>query len=170
LVLPWTAARGINHQSHVLEHIDTYGQVQICSKGHQGSSVDRDVSRLFVGSSSGMYGFWYLRVFDNFSGSWCATGPAKESEVYPKRPQVGKKTNAHITPIRPLPVDSAPLVCEDTTPTTLPRICKRIRMKECVCFFVLLTRGRGRLETRLPVQSCPGIFSTTLRFYYSPAL
>jgi len=30
-----------SHQSHVLEHRDTYGQAQVCSKGHQGSSVDR---------------------------------------------------------------------------------------------------------------------------------
>jgi len=25
----------------MLEHRDTYGQAQVCSKGHQGSSVDR---------------------------------------------------------------------------------------------------------------------------------
>jgi len=33
--------RGPIHQSHVLEHRDTCGQAQVCSKGHQGSSVDR---------------------------------------------------------------------------------------------------------------------------------
>ena len=32
--------RGHSHQSHVLEHRDTYGQAQVCCKGHQGSSVD----------------------------------------------------------------------------------------------------------------------------------
>jgi len=35
---------------------------------------------------------------------------ARESEVYAKRPQMGKKKpNAPITPIQPLPGDSAPL-------------------------------------------------------------
>ena len=33
--------RGPSHQSHVLEHRDTYGQAQVSGKGHQGSSVDR---------------------------------------------------------------------------------------------------------------------------------
>jgi len=61
--------RGHSHQSHVLEHRDTYGQAQVCSKGHQGSSVDCHVSRLFIGSSSGMYGIRYLRVFDYISVS-----------------------------------------------------------------------------------------------------
>ena len=35
-------------------------------------------------------------------------GPARESEVYLERCQMTKKTIAHITPIRPLPSDSAP--------------------------------------------------------------
>ena len=37
------------------------------SKGHQGISVH--VSRLFIGSSSGMYGIRYLRVLDYVSVS-----------------------------------------------------------------------------------------------------
>jgi len=47
------------------------------------------VSRLFVGSSSGLYGIRYIRVFDYVSVSQCDTGPAWESEVYP---QVENKT------------------------------------------------------------------------------
>ena len=39
--IPGDLGRGPSHQSHVLEHRDTYGQAQVCSKGHQGSSVDR---------------------------------------------------------------------------------------------------------------------------------
>ena len=36
------------------------------------------VSRLCVGSNSGMYGIRYLGVFDYVSVSQCATGPARE--------------------------------------------------------------------------------------------
>jgi len=57
------------------------------------------------------------RVFDYVSVSWCATGPARESEVYPKRPQMETKTNAPITRIRPLPGDSAPLGVINTAAT-----------------------------------------------------
>ena len=39
--IPGDLGRSPSHQSHVLEHRDTYGQAQVCSKGHQGSSVDR---------------------------------------------------------------------------------------------------------------------------------
>ena len=39
--IPGGLGRCPSHQSHVLEHRDTYGQAQVCSKGHQGSSVDR---------------------------------------------------------------------------------------------------------------------------------
>ena len=39
--IPGDLGRGPSHQSHVLKHRDTYGQAQVCSKGHQGSSVDR---------------------------------------------------------------------------------------------------------------------------------
>ena len=72
----------------MLEHRDTYGQAQVCSKGHQGSSVDHPCLPLFIGSSSGKYGIRYLRVFDYVSVSQCATGTARESEVYPNRPQI----------------------------------------------------------------------------------
>ena len=50
LVPPWTVirtGRGPSHQSHVLEHRDTYGQAQVCSKGHQGSSVDSPCQTVF---------------------------------------------------------------------------------------------------------------------------
>jgi len=39
--IPGDLGRGPSHQSHVLEHGDTHGQTQVCSKGHQGSSVNR---------------------------------------------------------------------------------------------------------------------------------
>ena len=39
--IPGDLGRGPSHQSHVLEHRDTYGQAQVCSKGHKGSSIDR---------------------------------------------------------------------------------------------------------------------------------
>ena len=57
-----------------------------------------------------MYGIRYLRVFDYVSVSSCVTGPVRESEVYPERPQMEKITNAPVTPIRLLPGDSSPLV------------------------------------------------------------
>jgi len=57
-----------------------------------------------------MYGIHYLIVFDYISLSQGTTGPARESEDYPQRPQMEeKKTNAPITPIQPFPGDSAPL-------------------------------------------------------------
>jgi len=46
------------------------------------------VSRLFVRSSSGMYGICYLTIFDYLSVVKCATGPARDSEVCPRRPQM----------------------------------------------------------------------------------
>jgi len=67
--IPGDLGRGPSHQSHVLEHRDTYGQAQVCSKGHQGSSVDRPCQPSFIGASSGMYGIRYLRVFDYVSVS-----------------------------------------------------------------------------------------------------
>ena len=48
------------------------------------------VSRFFIRASSGMYGIRYLRVFEYVSVSWCATGPARESKVYTKRPEMEK--------------------------------------------------------------------------------
>ena len=50
--------------------------------------------------------------------SQCATGPVRESEVYPERSQMEKKiTDAPITPIRLLPGDSGPLVVMNTADT-----------------------------------------------------
>jgi len=37
---PGDLSRDPSHQSHVLNHRDTYGQAQVCSKGHQGGSED----------------------------------------------------------------------------------------------------------------------------------
>ena len=37
--IPGDLGRGPSHQSHVLEHKDTYGQAQVCSKGHQCISI-----------------------------------------------------------------------------------------------------------------------------------
>jgi len=48
--------RGHSRQSHVLEHKDTYGQAQVCSKGHQGSSVDRPCQPSFH-----LIKFWHVR-------------------------------------------------------------------------------------------------------------
>ena len=64
-----------------------------------------------------MYGIPYLRVFDYVSESYCATGPVKESEVYPERSEMEKVTNAHITLIRLLSDDSSPLVVINTADT-----------------------------------------------------
>ena len=64
-----------------------------------------------------MYLIRYLRVIDYVSVSECATGPVRESEVHPERPQVKKITNAPNTPIRLLPGDSAPLGVINTAAT-----------------------------------------------------
>jgi len=64
-----------------------------------------------------MYGIRYLRVFDYVSVSESATGPVREREVYPERPQMEKITNIPITPIRFLPGDSSPLVVINTATT-----------------------------------------------------
>jgi len=64
-----------------------------------------------------MYGIRYLRVFDYVSVSESATGPVREREVYPERPQMEKITNTPITPIRFLPGDSSPLVVINTATT-----------------------------------------------------
>jgi len=45
--LAHSRGRGPSHQSHVLEHKEMYGQAQVCSKGHQGSSVDRPCQPCF---------------------------------------------------------------------------------------------------------------------------
>jgi len=54
--IPGELGRGPSHQSHVLEHRDTYRQAQVCSKGHQGSSVDRPCQPSFHWIK-----FWYAR-------------------------------------------------------------------------------------------------------------
>jgi len=54
--IPGDLGRGPSHQSHVLEHRDTYGQAQVCSKGHPGSSVDRPCQPSFHWIK-----FWHVR-------------------------------------------------------------------------------------------------------------
>ena len=43
-VLTHSRGRSASHQSHVFERGDKYGQVQVCSKGRQGSRVDRPLA------------------------------------------------------------------------------------------------------------------------------
>ena len=81
LCLP-RARRRSQSRLDVLEYRDTYGQAQVCSKGHQGSSVDRPCQPSFHWTASGKYRIRYLRVFDYVSVSQCATGLARESEVF----------------------------------------------------------------------------------------
>jgi len=54
--IPGDLGKCPSHQSHVLEHRDTYGQAQVCSKGHQGSSVDRPCQTSFHWIK-----FWHVR-------------------------------------------------------------------------------------------------------------
>jgi len=54
--IPGDLGRGPSHQSLVLEHRDTYGQAQVCSKGRQGSSVDRLCQPSFWSIK-----FWHVR-------------------------------------------------------------------------------------------------------------
>ena len=55
--IPGDLGRCPSHQSHVLEHRDTYGQAQVCSsKGHKGSSVDRPCQPSFHWIK-----FWHVR-------------------------------------------------------------------------------------------------------------
>jgi len=82
-----------------------------------------------------MYGIRYLRVFDYVSVSECATGPARESEVYPKRPQMEKKTNAPITPIRLLSGDSAPLGVINTAATRGGNVRVHLRRRADMVFY-----------------------------------
>ena len=103
----------------MLEHRDTYGQAQVCSKGHRGSSVDRPCQPSFHWIK-----FWHVRNPLPQSTRLCFSvlvryraWTARESEVYPRRPKMEKKTNAPITPTRPLPGDSAPLGVMNTAAT-----------------------------------------------------
>jgi len=52
-----------------------------------------------------MYRILYLRVFDYVSVSQCATGLARESEIYLRRPQMEGKKPAHLS----LPYDHCPV-------------------------------------------------------------
>jgi len=54
--IPGDLGRCPSHQSHVLERTDTYGQAQICSKGHQVSSVDHPCQ-----PSLHWIKFWHVR-------------------------------------------------------------------------------------------------------------
>jgi len=54
--IPGDLGRGPSHQSHVFEHRDTHGQAQVCSKGLQGSSVDRPCQ-----PSLHWIKFWHVR-------------------------------------------------------------------------------------------------------------
>jgi len=47
----------VENQAHILEHTDTYGQAQVCCKGHQGSSVDRPYQPSFC-----WIRFWHVRT------------------------------------------------------------------------------------------------------------
>jgi len=51
----WRLTAGSQSPVDIFEHKDTYGQAQVCSKGHQQSHVDRPCQPSLVGSSSGMY-------------------------------------------------------------------------------------------------------------------
>ena len=53
--VPGVLGRCPSHQSHELEHRETYGQAQGRSGGHQGSSVNRRYQLSFVGR------LWYRR-------------------------------------------------------------------------------------------------------------
>ena len=54
--IPGDLGRDRSHQSHVLEDRDTYGQAQVFSKGHQGSSVHRPCQPSFHWSK-----FWHAQ-------------------------------------------------------------------------------------------------------------
>ena len=99
----------------MFEHRDTYGQSQVCSKDHQGSSVDRPCQ-----SSFHWIKFWYVRnplprsirlrlsVLVRYWGSG-------RVELILDGFRWEKKTNAPITPIQQLTGDSSPLVVINTT-------------------------------------------------------
>jgi len=82
---------------NMLEHRDTQlDRPKSVVRVIRGVAWTVHVRRLFVGSSSGMYGMCYLRVFNYVSVSQCTTGPARQSEVYPSQPQV-EENPAHIS-------------------------------------------------------------------------
>jgi len=115
--IPGDLGRGLSHQSHVLEHRDTYGQAQVCSKGHQGSSLDRPCQPSFHWIK-----FWHIRnllpqnirlLLSVLVCYWVGQGEWNLSWTTSD----GKKLTATITPIRPLPGDSAPLGVINTAAT-----------------------------------------------------
>ena len=75
------------------------------------------VSRLFIGSSSGMYGIRYLRVFDTSQCLSALLGRPGRVNFILNGLRWKKKPNAPITPIRLLPGDSAPLGVINTAAT-----------------------------------------------------
>jgi len=81
----------------------------VCSKGHQGSSVDRPCHLSFCGQFTACTESATSEYSITSQSLTALLGLAKENEVYPRRPQMEKKTSAHIVPIRPLPGDLAPL-------------------------------------------------------------
>jgi len=95
--IPGDLGRGPTHQSHVLKHRDTYGQAQVCSRGHQESCVDHPCQ-----PSSFLIKFWHvrnllpqsIRLRLNVLESYWA---ARESENYPRRPQMEKKELTHLS-------------------------------------------------------------------------
>jgi len=115
--IPGDLGRGPSHQS-TCSNIETrMDRPKSVVRVIRGVAYTVHVSRLFIGSSSDVYRIRYLRVFDYVSVSECATGPVRESEVYPEQSQMEKITNAPITPIRLLSGDSSPLVVINTAVT-----------------------------------------------------
>jgi len=101
----------------ILELRDTYGQAQVCSKAHQGSSVDRPCQPSFCRQVLACTKSATSEYSIKSQCSSALLGPARESEVYPRHPQM-KKRPAHISLIRPLQCDSAPLGAINTAATT----------------------------------------------------
>jgi len=81
--IPGDLGRGPSHQSTCWNIKTRMHRPKCVVSVIRGVALTVVVSRLFIESSSGMYGICYLRVFDYVSVSQCATGPARESEVYP---------------------------------------------------------------------------------------
>jgi len=92
----------------MLEHRDTYGQDQACGKGHQGSLY------LHRPHDSGPPLSLSTKLWSDPVGARRRRGLRRRA---PQRPQMGKKTNAPITPIRSLPSDSAPFGVINTVAT-----------------------------------------------------
>jgi len=81
----------------------------VCSKGQQRSSVHRPgpcqpsfCGQVLACTESATLKYWTRSQYLS-----ALLGAARDSQVYPRRPQMEKMCSAHITPIRPLPGDSA---------------------------------------------------------------